>query len=136
MVSCNIHSSRFLYYHYAGKAAPPTVFPAVPIDRRLSKPLYRQLYDGYRQAILEQRLRPGQRPPSTRGLADELGISRIPVPAGEPWRAPLPSSSNRNAHGSGVPGPSGSAMPLSISFRFGSGHASLHARRADSSPRS
>ncbi|MBL8111958.1 MAG: PLP-dependent aminotransferase family protein [Acidobacteria bacterium] len=51
----------------------------IPVDRRSARPLYRQLYDGYREAILERRLRPGQRLPSTRALAAELGISRIPV---------------------------------------------------------
>jgi len=41
--------------------------------------MHLQLYDGYRQAILDGRLRPGQRLPSTRTLAEDLGISRIPV---------------------------------------------------------
>ena len=53
--------------------------PALVIDRRSRTPLYRQIYEGYRTAIIERRLRPGQRMPSTRGLADELGLSRIPV---------------------------------------------------------
>jgi GntR family transcriptional regulator/MocR family aminotransferase len=43
------------------------------------RPLYAQIYDGYRKAILEGRLRAGQRIPSTRALARELGISRLPV---------------------------------------------------------
>lgn len=51
-------------------------FVAVAADAR---PLYRQIYDGYRAAILEGRLRAGQRIPSTRALALELGISRLPV---------------------------------------------------------
>ena len=56
------------------------VLPAViQVDRTSSKPLYRQLYDGYREAIVEQRLKAGDRLPSTRSLAAELGISRIPV---------------------------------------------------------
>jgi GntR family transcriptional regulator/MocR family aminotransferase len=42
-------------------------------------PLYRQIYAGYRAAILEGRLRPGERVPSSRALARELGISRLPV---------------------------------------------------------
>ena len=42
-------------------------------------PLYRQLTDWFRQAILDGRLKAGERVPSTRGLAKELGISRIPV---------------------------------------------------------
>jgi GntR family transcriptional regulator/MocR family aminotransferase len=42
-------------------------------------PLYRQLYGWFQHAIVEGRLRPGQRVPSTRALAQELKISRIPV---------------------------------------------------------
>jgi GntR family transcriptional regulator/MocR family aminotransferase len=53
--------------------------PAVTIDRRERAPVYRQICDGYRDAIVAGRLRPGERVPSTRGLAEELGISRIPV---------------------------------------------------------
>ena len=51
----------------------------LPLDRTLSVPIYRQVYDGLRRAILEGRLRPGQRIPSTRGLAADLGVSRLPV---------------------------------------------------------
>src|SRR6202158_1641771 len=57
----------------------PGILPAITIDRAAAKPLYRQLYDGYRDAIVERRLRGGQRLPSTRTLAAELRISRIPV---------------------------------------------------------
>jgi len=49
------------------------------IDRDTGTPLHRQVYEGLRQAILGGRLRPGQRVPSTRGLATDLGISRLPV---------------------------------------------------------
>jgi GntR family transcriptional regulator/MocR family aminotransferase len=42
-------------------------------------PIYRQLYDWFQRAIVEGRLRPGQRVPSTRRLAAELKISRIPI---------------------------------------------------------
>ncbi len=59
--------------------APPGILPVVAVDRDSAKPLYRQLYDGYREAIVERRLRAGQRLPSTRSLAAELGMSRIPV---------------------------------------------------------
>ena len=41
--------------------------------------MYRQLYDWFRQAILTGQLRPGRRVPSSRSLAAELKISRIPV---------------------------------------------------------
>jgi len=61
------------------KRPPDGLSPIVALDRRLGRPLHRQLYDGYRDAILDGRLRPGQRLPSTRSLADELGVSRIPV---------------------------------------------------------
>lgn len=56
-----------------------TLVPMVAVDRRAATPLYRQLYDGMRTAIVDGRLSPGQRVPSTRSLALELEISRIPV---------------------------------------------------------
>lgn len=58
---------------------PSSVVPLVAIDRKGQAPLYRQIYDAYRVAILNRNLRAGQRVPSTRALASELGISRIPV---------------------------------------------------------
>src|SRR5262249_11701524 len=58
---------------------PPGILPVVPLDRKSRKPLHKQLYEGYRNAIVERRLRAGQRLPSTRSLAAELQISRIPV---------------------------------------------------------
>src|SRR5262245_29718783 len=61
------------------RAVPPGILPVIAIDRDSGKPLYRQLYEGYRDAIAERRLRGGQRLPSTRSLAAELRISRIPV---------------------------------------------------------
>jgi GntR family transcriptional regulator / MocR family aminotransferase len=42
-------------------------------------PKYRQLSDWFRGAIMDGRLRPGQRLPSTRSRASELRTSRIPV---------------------------------------------------------
>jgi len=51
----------------------------VTFDNRSSIPFYKQIYDGYRAAILSGRLRPGERLPSTRALATELNISRLPV---------------------------------------------------------
>jgi len=53
--------------------------PVIAVDRKAASPLHRQVYDGYRTAILGGNLRAGQRVPSTRALALELGISRIPV---------------------------------------------------------
>ena len=55
-----------------------SLLPPVALEPR-GAPLYRQLTDWFRQAILDGRFKAGQRLPSTRGLAKELGISRIPV---------------------------------------------------------
>jgi GntR family transcriptional regulator / MocR family aminotransferase len=55
------------------------ITPIIAIDRKSRTPLHRQIYDAYRGAIVNGTLRPGQRVPSTRGLAIELGLSRIPV---------------------------------------------------------
>jgi GntR family transcriptional regulator / MocR family aminotransferase len=51
----------------------------IPFDHASDAPFYRQIYDGYRAAILSGQLRPGERLPSTRALATELGISRLPA---------------------------------------------------------
>lgn len=61
------------------KRVPSGIVPILAVDRRSPKPLQNQIYDGYRCAIVERRLRSGQRVPSTRVLATELGVSRIPV---------------------------------------------------------
>jgi GntR family transcriptional regulator/MocR family aminotransferase len=49
------------------------------IDRRSKKPIYRQIYEVYRDRILRKDLRPDEPVPSTRHLARELGVSRLPV---------------------------------------------------------
>ena len=51
----------------------------LPVDRTAAAPIHRQIYEGVRGAILDGRLRPGQRVPSTRALAGDLGVSRLPV---------------------------------------------------------
>jgi GntR family transcriptional regulator / MocR family aminotransferase len=51
----------------------------LPIDRAAGTPIHRQIHEGLRRAILGGLLRPGQRIPSTRALAMELGVSRLPV---------------------------------------------------------
>jgi GntR family transcriptional regulator/MocR family aminotransferase len=51
----------------------------LPLDRTNGTPIFRQIYHGLRRAILDGRLRPGQRIPSTRSLATDLGVSRLPV---------------------------------------------------------
>jgi GntR family transcriptional regulator/MocR family aminotransferase len=55
------------------------IAPVIAVDRKVSDPLHKQVYDGFRMAIVRGNLRPGQRVPSSRALAVELGISRIPV---------------------------------------------------------
>src|SRR3954465_2803410 len=64
--------------HLGRQPGREAAVPFVSIDAN-ARPLYAQIYDGYRRAILEGRLRAGQRIPSTRALARELGISRLPV---------------------------------------------------------
>jgi GntR family transcriptional regulator / MocR family aminotransferase len=61
------------------KRAPSGITPIIAVSRNLPKPLYKQVYEGYRQGILDGNLRAGERVPSTRVLAEELGISRIPI---------------------------------------------------------
>jgi GntR family transcriptional regulator / MocR family aminotransferase len=53
--------------------------PIIPIDRRSGRSLPKQIYDGYRGAILRGDIRPGQQVPSSRDLATELRVSRFPV---------------------------------------------------------
>jgi GntR family transcriptional regulator/MocR family aminotransferase len=48
----------------------------VSLDGDLPEPLFQQLYAELRRAILDGRLRSGDRMPASRALADELGISR------------------------------------------------------------
>jgi GntR family transcriptional regulator / MocR family aminotransferase len=61
------------------KRVPASFLPPVAIDSRSKTPLYRQMYDWFRRAIIDGQMRPGQRVPSTRSLSAELKISRIPV---------------------------------------------------------
>jgi GntR family transcriptional regulator/MocR family aminotransferase len=61
------------------KRIPASFLPPIALDRHTKTPMYRQLYDWFRSAIIDGQMRPGQRVPSTRGLAAELKISRIPV---------------------------------------------------------
>lgn len=45
-------------------------------DPRSRKPLYRQVYERFRDAIRDGALRPEERLPSTRSLASQLGAAR------------------------------------------------------------
>ncbi|MGA8222562.1 MAG: PLP-dependent aminotransferase family protein [Candidatus Acidiferrales bacterium] len=53
--------------------------PPIALDSKSKTPMHRQVSEWFRRAILEGQLRPGQRVPSTRNLAAELKVSRIPV---------------------------------------------------------
>ena len=55
------------------------ISPVIALNREEAGPLHRQIYEGFRAAILRGDLRAGQRVPSSRNLASELGVSRIPV---------------------------------------------------------
>lgn len=55
------------------------IAPVISVERKAAYPLHKQIYDGFRLAIVRADLRAGQRVPSSRTLAQELGISRIPV---------------------------------------------------------
>lgn len=61
------------------RKTPTGTLPIIRVDRRARDPLHKQIYSAYRTAIVEHALRPKERVPSTRTLASELGISRIPV---------------------------------------------------------
>jgi GntR family transcriptional regulator/MocR family aminotransferase len=80
-VSANSHLfSHFNdHYHHGVRKAAPGIVPFIGLDRRSAVPLYRQLYQGFRDAVLGGRLRAGQRIPSTRTLAAELRVSRLPL---------------------------------------------------------
>jgi GntR family transcriptional regulator/MocR family aminotransferase len=53
--------------------------PMITVDRKAPGSLQRQIYDSFRAAIVGGYLRAGQRIPSTRMLAREIGVSRFPV---------------------------------------------------------
>jgi GntR family transcriptional regulator/MocR family aminotransferase len=53
--------------------------PSIGLDPAASTPLRRQLYEWFRRAIADGRLKSGQRVPSSRSLAEELKVSRLTV---------------------------------------------------------
>jgi GntR family transcriptional regulator / MocR family aminotransferase len=59
--------------------AASRISPLIEIDRNSQAPLHKQVYDGFRAAILRGDLPPGQRVPSSRDLAGEIRISRFPI---------------------------------------------------------
>lgn len=54
----------------------------IDLDEARRAPLYRQIYEQLRAAILAGRFRPGDRLPSTRALAASLAVARITVEQG------------------------------------------------------
>ncbi len=54
----------------------------IKILKKYSTPLYQQVYEQFRQMILTGRLRPRDRLPSTRILAEDLGVSRTIITQG------------------------------------------------------
>ncbi len=61
------------------KRISASFLPPIALDSDGKSPMYRQLYEWFRRAIVSGQLKPGQRVPSTRNLASELKVSRIPV---------------------------------------------------------
>ncbi|WP_042885737.1 PLP-dependent aminotransferase family protein [Cupriavidus necator] len=53
-----------------------TPSPISPLDPTAATPLYRQIYDRFRDAIANGVLKPGDRIPSARALTKELGLAR------------------------------------------------------------
>ena len=60
------------------KRVSASLLPPITLETG-GAPIYLQLSEWFRHAIAEGRLRPGQRVPSTRALAGELEVSRLPV---------------------------------------------------------
>lgn len=90
---------------------PLVDLPPLSIDRDAGRPLGVQLADGIRAAAVAGALRPGDRLPSTRGLAGELGLSRTVCAAAydqllaEGWLATRPGSGTFVVGVPGLPPP-------------------------------
>jgi GntR family transcriptional regulator/MocR family aminotransferase len=61
--------------------SPPRIDKTIALDPSAAVPIYRQLYDRFRDAIAAGKLSPGERVPSVRTLASELGLARGTVQA-------------------------------------------------------
>src|SRR6185437_4481071 len=66
-------------HEFAVDRLPASFIPPIALDFSSETPLYRQIAMWFQRTILAGQLQPGQRVPSTRALAKELRISRIPV---------------------------------------------------------
>jgi GntR family transcriptional regulator/MocR family aminotransferase len=61
------------------KAELRGIVELISVDRRVRKPLHQQIYDSFRDRIIRRELRAGEFVPSSRRLARELRVSRLPV---------------------------------------------------------
>ncbi len=61
------------------RRAAPMSRTTLELDHASAVPLYRQIYERLRRAVLDGQLKTGERLPSTRELASELGVSRNTV---------------------------------------------------------
>jgi GntR family transcriptional regulator/MocR family aminotransferase len=77
--SATVPAFRLSKRNAMAKTTSTLALAHIVLDRRSTIPLYRQLYNALREAMLTGRLRAGTRLPSTRTLAQELGLSRITV---------------------------------------------------------
>ena len=75
--SSNVGSALFLAIAIQRIARMTIV--QLTVDRGAGVPIHRQISEAVRRAIVGGRLRPGQRLPATRTLAQDLGVSRLPV---------------------------------------------------------
>src|ERR1700730_7311485 len=57
------------------------MLPRLELDPQSPTPLYRQLHEQLRSAILAGRMVRGERIPPTRELAQSIGLNRPPIPA-------------------------------------------------------
>ena len=75
----HLKQSRYDHYDSGMKKTASGFLPLIRVDRMAGKTLQSQVYDALRTAIVGRQLRAGERIPSTRSLAAELRVSRIPV---------------------------------------------------------
>ncbi|HEY1888896.1 MAG TPA: PLP-dependent aminotransferase family protein [Steroidobacteraceae bacterium] len=116
--------------------------PPIRLDPRSKTPLYRQIAVWFQRAIVGGQLRPGQRVPSTRALAGELKISRIPVLSAyellmaEGYLRPFIGAGTCVSESipSGVFGPARQASPRATQERVETGSKRRTSRRAAGMP--
>jgi len=64
--SDRLHEIRYDHNDRSVKSKSGAFSPVIAVNRAAAKPMHRQIYDAYREAIVSGSLRPGQRIPSTR----------------------------------------------------------------------